>query len=82
MPYGYYMLVRYFAAVIFTVIAYQFYNGGYNATAIFFVVLTILFQPILKIALGKRIWNVIDAIVAIILVIMVLYGKIENKKSI
>ncbi|WP_373787397.1 DUF6804 family protein [Bacteroides heparinolyticus] len=41
-----------------------------------------MFQPIIKISLGKTIWNIIDVLVAIILFIIILHSnKKENKPS-
>ena len=32
---------------------------------------TLLFQPFIKIALGRTMWNIVDVIVAILLVVLV-----------
>ncbi|MCR5131387.1 MAG: hypothetical protein K6C10_08015 [Prevotella sp.] len=77
MPYGYYQLVRLIAMVIFCVIAYQYFKKRNNELAIVFAALALLFQPFIKVALERTIWNIIDLAVAIALV--VLWWK-EKKK--
>jgi hypothetical protein len=42
------------------------------------MVLAILFQPFEKIALGREIWNVLDVIVGIGLLLTALYKKTES----
>jgi len=65
MPYGYYQFVRVAATLVFVLLAIQSYNPKLNAMVLFYVVLAILFQPFEKIALGREIWNVLDVIVGI-----------------
>lgn len=50
--------------------AYHHYKQQNNATTYLWVCLALLFQPFLKITLGREIWNVVDIVVAIILVIV------------
>lgn len=71
MPYGYYQLVRFVAMIGFVYLAYDA-NEKHNKNEVFiFIALTILFQPLIKIALGRTIWNIIDVIVGIGLLISV-----------
>ena len=49
---------------IFAYLAYCEYKNGHVDRMILFIVLAILFQPFAKIALGRVIWNIVDAIVA------------------
>jgi hypothetical protein len=72
LPYGYYQLVRIAGLVGFGVLAYMAYEQGNQQTMIIFIVLAILFQPIVKIALGREIWNVVDMVVGIGLLISLL----------
>ena len=68
MPYGYYIFIRYFAAIVFAVMAYDLYQKQENKRgAIIFLAMAILFQPFIKIPLGRTIWNIVDVISAIIL---------------
>ena len=69
MPYGFYQLVRFLALVGFAFLAYQA-NQENNSTATFiYAALALLFQPFFKIALGRDMWNVVDAIVGLGLII-------------
>lgn len=79
MPYGYYQLVRFVAMVVFGVMAYKYYEEKKNELAITFGALALLFQPFVKVALGRTMWNVVDVIVAIGLI--VLYYKERNQSG-
>lgn len=69
MPYSFYQLVRFVALVGFGYLA-LIANKQNNTYAVFiYVALAILFQPLFKIALGRTIWNVVDVIVSISLVV-------------
>lgn len=65
MPYGYYQLVRFSALVGFAILAYAAFEQGQKTETIIYVCLAILFQPLIKIALGRELWNVVDVIVGI-----------------
>ena len=68
MPYGYYQLVRFIAAVVFIVFAWHHYNTKDVCLSVVFGALALLFQPFIKIALGRTMWNIVDVIVAIMLI--------------
>ena len=76
MPYGYYQMVRFVAMVVFAVMAYRYYEEKKNQLAIVFGALALLFQPFIKVALGKAIWNVVDVVVAIALILLWYRNKI------
>lgn len=78
MPYGYYQLVRFVAMAIFAVMAYRYVQEKRNTLAVVFGALALLFQPFLKIALGRTIWNIVDVVVAILLVTLS-YRQIHRK---
>ena len=79
MPYGYYQLVRFVAMVVFAVMAYQYVQEKRNALAVVFGALALLFQPFLKIALGRTIWNIVDVLVALLLIVLTI--QTLQKKS-
>ena len=60
---------------IFAYLAYCEYKNGHVDRMILFIVLAILFQPFAKIALGRVIWNIVDAIVAGYLISLVIQYK-------
>lgn len=80
MPYGYYMLVRFVAMVVFGIMAYQYYERQKVVASVIFGVLALLFQPIYKISLGRVTWNVIDVLVAVLLIaLFVMEKRLERK---
>jgi hypothetical protein len=79
MPYGYYQLVRFLSFSCFTFFAYQSLQNIKINEGIIFIILALLFQPFLKIALGREIWNYVDIIVGLSLIASVFYKK--NKKN-
>ena len=70
MPYGYFMLIRFAAMIIFGLMALIYYQEQKEGMAIFFGAMAILFQPIIKISLGRTLWNVIDVDMAIVLLVI------------
>lgn len=75
MPYGYYQLVRFIAMVSFAYLAYDYYKLNKVGVSYAFVALALLFQPFLKVALGRTVWNVVDVIVAAFLMVLLLADK-------
>ena len=75
MPYGYFQLVRFVSMVIFGVMAYKYWTLEKKALAVTFGALALLFQPFLKVALGRTMWNIVDIVVAIGLLILVFLYK-------
>ena len=78
MPYGYYQLVRFIAVVGFAILAYYEYERQNIPVVIVFVGLMVLFQPLAKIPLGRQVWNVVDVVVAVGLVVSIFQ---KNSKS-
>ena len=68
MPYGYYMLLRFVAMICFGLLAYQYYEREQPVLMVTFGAVALLFQPFFKIALGRTIWNIVDVVVAILLI--------------
>jgi hypothetical protein len=62
MPYGYFQLVRLLSLAGFVLLAYIANNKGDQLCAIVYILLAILFQPLIKIPLGREIWNIVDVI--------------------
>ncbi|KMQ68859.1 hypothetical protein ACM39_06120 [Chryseobacterium sp. FH2] len=71
MPYGYFQLVRFLALIGFGFLAYQANQQGKQTEMIIYGALALLFQPFFKIALGRELWNVVDVIVGIGLLISI-----------
>lgn len=79
MPYGYYMLVRFFATVMFGLMAYRYHQEKKENLMITFGALAVLFQPLIKIPLGRTVWNVVDVVIAVVLIVQLL-REYEIKK--
>lgn len=86
MPYGYFQLVRFLATVFFIYFGLNTHNNDTKKYVYFS--LAVLFQPLIKIALGRTIWNIVDVIVAGLLIMSVIKDynsktkiKMENKNE-
>ncbi|SHK60331.1 hypothetical protein SAMN04488007_3362 [Maribacter aquivivus] len=79
MPYGYYELVRFVAFASFGFLAYKANQEDKSEQVFIYIALALLFQPFYKIALGREIWNMVDVVVGIGLLISIF---IKNKKSV
>lgn len=79
MPYGYYQLVRLAGLIGFAILAYNAKQQGRITEMIIYIGLALLFQPFIKVALGRTIWNVVDVIVGIGLILSLLNSKHQNK---
>jgi hypothetical protein len=75
MPYGYYQFVRFISMCGFVYLAYSSNEVNKKNEAFVYIALAILFQPFVKIALGRTIWNVVDIIVGIGLILSVFPKK-------
>lgn len=84
MPYGYFQLVRFLSTIAFGVIAFRYYQERKEWLAYTCGTLALLFQPFYKIALGRTVWNIVDVIVAIGLLLLFFYEwrKGEGNKEI
>lgn len=72
MPYGFYQFVRFTAMVGFAYLAYSANEQNKKNEVFIYIALALLFQPFFKIALGRTVWNIVDVIVSIGLVISVI----------
>ncbi len=75
MPYAYYQFVRFTALIGFAILAFQANEKKNQMETVIYVVLALLFQPFFKIALGRQLWNIVDVIVGIALLISVFKRK-------
>lgn len=71
MPYGYYQFVRFVGLIGFAILAYRANKLGKKIEMIIFAALALLFQPFFKISLGREIWNIVDVIVGIGLILSI-----------
>jgi hypothetical protein len=75
MPYGFYQFVRFAAMIGFGILAYQSSESENKTFMIVYGALALLFQPFFKIALGRELWNVVDVIVAVGLIVSLFVEK-------
>lgn len=75
LPYGYYQFVRFAALVGFAFLSYQSYERNDKSFAFIFGALAILFQPLFKISLGREVWNIVDVVVGIGLIITIFWKR-------
>lgn len=80
MPYGYFQLIRFLGIVGFGILSFYEYkvNQGWFIT---WLASAILINPVFKISLGRAIWNIVDVIWVILLIVSILikYQKEEAK---
>lgn len=65
MPYGYFQLVRFAAMLAFSYFGMLAIADEKREMALLYFGLAILFQPLIKIALGRELWNIVDVIVGV-----------------
>ena len=78
MPYGYYEAARFIGMLGFALLAYYCNQQNKKIEVIIYIALALLFQPFIKVALGRTIWNITDVIVSLGLVISIF---IRDKKN-
>lgn len=71
MPYGFYQVVRFAGLIGFAILAYQANEKQNKTEMIIYACLAILFQPLFKISLGREVWNVVDVIVGVALIVSI-----------
>lgn len=81
MPYGFYQLVRFGGFIGFAVLAYNSNQKHKQTEMYIYGALGLLFQPLFKIPLGRQIWNIVDVIVGIGLIISIFYGSRSTQKE-
>jgi hypothetical protein len=79
MPYGFYQFVRFVGLIGFTILAYQANQQGRQTEMIIYSGLALLFQPFFKIALGRQMWNIVDVVVGIGLLISIFMKPKESQ---
>lgn len=80
MPYGFYQLVRFTSFIAFSYLAYNEYKSKQEFHAIIYSVLALLFQPFFKIALGRDLWNILDVVIGLGLLISIFTKKRQTKE--
>lgn len=68
-PYGFYQFVRFVGAFGLSYLAYESYQKDEKRDFYILIFLALLFQPFMKISLGRELWNIVDVIVSIYLLV-------------
>ena len=63
----------------FAILAYKVNQQGKEVTMIIYSGLALLFQLVFKIALGRNIWNIVDVVVGIGLLISIFVKPLESQ---
>lgn len=79
MPYGFYQFVRFAGLIGFAFLAYQANQQDRQTEMIIYGILALLFQPFFKISLGRQIWNIVDVVVGIGLLISMFVKPKESQ---
>ena len=79
MPYGFYQLVRFVAALAFAYLSYDYFKSKKDVMGFVFAALALLFQPLFKVSLGRTLWNLVDILVALGLLYLII-RTFKNKK--
>lgn len=76
-PYGFYQFVRFLALIGFSILAYKAFHQDRQSELFIYISLGLLFQPFFKIALGRGLWNLVDVVVGVGLLVSI-YLKPSN----
>lgn len=80
-PYGYYQFVRFVGMVSFGVFAFWNFQKSNQTAGIIYIILALLFQPFVKIHLGRELWNLVDVIIGVVLLVTIYIDKVQPKKD-
>ena len=80
MPYSFYQFVRFAGLIGFAILAYQANQQGRQTEMIIYIGLALLFQPFFKFALGRQMWNIVDVVVGIGLLISIFMKPKESPR--
>jgi len=79
MPYGYYEFIRFSALIGFAILAFQAHQSGREIEMLICASLSLLFQPFFKVALGRELWNIVDIVVGVGLILSIFIRGGEKK---
>ena len=80
MPYSYFQIVRFVGMTIFIILAYLDKDKTNKTFMIIWICSALLMNPFIKVALGRTIWNIVDVVLAILLVMTILLESKGNDK--
>ena len=80
LPYGFYTIVRIVTTVISIYLSLEYYKQNKKELSIVFLIIAILFQPLIKFALGRSLWLIVDILVGGFLLALVFKDKLIKKQ--
>ena len=80
MPYGYYQVARFAGLIGFGILAYHANSNSKQTEVIIYIILVVLFKPFIKISIGRELWNIVDVIVAVALLISLFLKPVKQKQ--
>lgn len=82
MPYGYFQFVRLLGMTGFIILAYLDSKKQDKSLMIVWICSAVLINPLIKIALGRTIWNIVDVIWSItLLTTLIVEYNADRKKN-
>lgn len=78
LPYGYYNFLRIMIFIISCYSIYVFYKYEKILWVWIFVIIAVLFNPIIPIYLDKSLWKIVDIVAVIIFLISFIFNKKNN----
>ncbi|OGS71821.1 MAG: hypothetical protein A3F91_10200 [Flavobacteria bacterium RIFCSPLOWO2_12_FULL_35_11] len=81
MPYGYYQFVRIASFVLFGYLAYSEIVAKRISFVLLYLILALLFNPIVKVILERHIWHIIDSILALLLIGTMVFDKLNQNNK-
>ena len=80
LPYGFYTIVMIVTTVISIYLSLEYYKQNKKELSIVFLIIVILFQPLIKFALGRSLWLIVDILVGGFLLALVFKDKLIKKQ--
>ena len=74
MPYGYYQCVRFIGMIGFGLLAFENYQNN-QTWFVIWISSALLINPFFKISLGRDMWNIVDVIWAVLLIMSLILHK-------
>ncbi len=75
MPYGFYNLVRFLSMIGFAILAVRAYHNSRITLSVVYGSLVLMFQPFIKLVLGRDVWIIVDVAVALFLIVTIVKNK-------
>lgn len=78
--YGFYVLLRWICSPCLIIIFYFYKSKNKDILSIIFILLALIYNPILPLHLGRSIWSIINVLTIIIIIVFNLIQKHSNSK--